>query len=57
MYVSMKLGYKPLIYDGFGPGDNFKKQIESVVQINQSTVVYWENGDETYLALCNYDIR
>lgn len=31
MYVSMKLGYKPLIYDGFGPGDNFKKQIESVV--------------------------
>ena len=57
MYVIMKLGYKPLIYDGFGSGGNFKRQIESVVQINQSTVVYWENGDETYLALCNYDIR
>ena len=31
MYVSMKLGYKPLIYDGFGSGGNFKRQIESVV--------------------------
>ena len=31
MYVIMKLGYKPLIYDGFGSGGNFKRQIESVV--------------------------
>ena len=31
MYIIMKLEYEPLIYDGFIFGDNFKRQIESVV--------------------------
>ena len=65
MYAIMKLEYEAPIYDGFGFGANFKRQIKSVILINQSSnnkcsldSLQWNiKWDGTHLVLYSWETR